>query len=1336
MKPCLHTIEGCFKGVSTDKQTQMGEFHALITLDSNEVRRVIIPQAIALPQDIANSYLLATTPFLIAENRYVCDLKAPRIWLKGGGKQTMSVIRGHHVIRMTPIDAHTTTPHRINLLHLREPYDPPSYFNNSTHTQNSNRPNINTPTAFIYHLRYGCASEVVLRRTQEHVIGMQVRKDSWKLLSTQLPCNACLAGKMRKTKKATSSAFTNVKNLALSWTPATQDKQTTPNQHVSTDWGIINKTSQVGTNNVFALYLDLQTGWTAVYPCASRGQASDTLAQYCQEHGTPQSILHDNAKEYLHGEFATMCQQKGIAQRMSAPHHPNQNPTEHYMGLLIDKTRSLLFISGLDPVLHWENALSHSVCLQNRTALPGRCTPFEIRTGSTPDISHVRIFGCEALAYIEKEKRHKLDYKTEKCIYMGMSSRHSADTHKLLSLTTNRMIYRRNVSFNERSFPARTTPITRPTPTQTDTGEDLIGQTFTEDNETFIITQCSRYDGVDCVDYISTRTKEETYSTIPEVRKWIKQTKILQMANNIQPSRKGYMNTLAETMSKQINPKPYNTKLSSPTVRPPKSFKDAQGREIQWFEAFRKEKDGLLKFNTWKRLDQSKITPTMRQHALRAHFIYNVKRDANAKVRVVVNGKRQHESTFTDTTSPVASQLQLRTFLAITALRLYYMIQMDLTNAYLHADIVDDVYIVIPPGFPGAGEIGRLDKATYGTRQGARRFYDHTVNVLTHIGFTQCKNEPCLFRYLHDTEAAFLLLYVDDALISGPKHIVQAIEKKLMIYFDSKFNLPKDFLGLDVTHDIEKGSIKLSMSTFTQKLKDTFKIPDSPTILTPGRTDRKIIRGQDVEPDETYRSKVGSLMWATMGIRYDIIYAVKELSRVLQEPTKIAHEILDRTLTYITQTYHAHLIFEHKAMVSYALPPTRKKPNQQVDIYNVDEYNATDTVPHHDDEETRQDYTFKGQQCIVICYTDIDLAGQHETRQSTSGYLLFINGVLIHFHGRTERQIITSTCAGEYIALSRGHAACRFITTILKFYGNKENIYHLFTDNQAAEHLATQPNLNEHGRTIDTRHHEVRQDYLEGKVQIGGVKTNANPSDILTKFLPAPAHQEHSKFLNLNSPKPYTQNSNFIQTNEQPKLTSAKRYGQRRIHKLSQVAIRLTNHKGQAKHDILSESLSPVHYIPKRKRQKHRQNLWNAIHNLQKQHPHLEITLKRTLTKSRSPPHRQDAQYIQAPCCPPHPWRIQGKTPTQPTQINSKNSSILHANRQRAELQARSTQNPFHKKSIRRHRITNHDLHTKKQINKRQKKRQAHQKSTKIFFDTNTTTPPPKITPNPLIKII
>ncbi len=568
---------------------------------------------------------------------------------------------------------------------------------------------------------------------------------------------------------------------------------------------------------------------------------------------------------------------------MSAPHHPNQNPTEHHMEIIMKKTRSLLYIAGLDPKQHWEHAIKHAVCLQNRLALPGRSTPYELTYGKKPDISHIRIFGCQAYAYIEKEKRHKLDFKTEACIYRGISSRHSPDTHTLLRLSSNEIIYRRNVSFNERFFPARANSTVRPI--TKDKGEQLIGTTFTQDDETFVITNCSYHQGEDCLDYKNTETNEEHYSTVKEVTKWVKQSKLLQLANNIQPTRKGFMNTLAETMFKEIQPKTYNVKLPSNTVKPPKSFNNEKGREEQWFEAFKKERDGMLRFNTWTRLDQKKVTQEMRQHALHAHHIYNVKRDGSAKVRVVVNGKRQHNSTFSDTTSPVISQFQLRTFLAHTAPRQYKMIQMDLTNAYLHADIQDRVFIYVPQGFPGAGEIARLDKATYGTKQGARRFYDHTTSVLHQIGFEQCSTEPCLFRYLQkDEQAAFLILYVDDALISGPQELVKIIETKLKTYFDSKFVPPKDFLGLDLHHDANS-NIRLSMETYTNKVKETFKIPDTTKILTPGRTDRKIIRGEDIQPGPTYRSKVGSLMWATMGVRYDIVYVVKELSRVLQEPT-------------------------------------------------------------------------------------------------------------------------------------------------------------------------------------------------------------------------------------------------------------------------------------------------------------------------------------------------------------------------------------------------------------------------------------------------------------------
>ena len=167
----------------------------------------------------------------------------------------MNVYKGHHIVLMTPTDAYPPTPHKEILFHNREDYDPPTFHNHTTLANNANRPNLTTPTAFIYHLRYGCSSEQVLRRTQPHVIGMEIQMGSWSQLKHNLPCNACLAGKMRKTNKAQSTNFTPVQNLALSWTPGTQEKLNRPNQDVSTDWGIINKRLQAGQNNVFALFI-------------------------------------------------------------------------------------------------------------------------------------------------------------------------------------------------------------------------------------------------------------------------------------------------------------------------------------------------------------------------------------------------------------------------------------------------------------------------------------------------------------------------------------------------------------------------------------------------------------------------------------------------------------------------------------------------------------------------------------------------------------------------------------------------------------------------------------------------------------------------------------------------------------------------------------------------------------------------------------------------------------------------------------------------------------------------------------------------------------------------
>ncbi len=161
-------------------------------------------------------------------------------------------------------------------------------------------------------------------------------------------------------------------------------------------------------------------------------------------------------------------------------------------------------------------------------------------------------------------------------------------------------------------------------------------------------------------------------------------------------------------------------------------------------------------------------------------------------------------------------------------------------------------------------------------------------------------------------------------------------------------------------------------------------------------------------------------------------------------------------------------------MQSLVPPKTRRKPTDtDASSYDTQEYNVEDGIKQPDDQPQEQEFTYTGpgEHVTQTCMTDIDLAGQIETRQSTSGTMNYLNGVIVHWRGRTEteRLIVHTTAAGEYIALSRGNATAKYMRDIMIFYGNKQNMYHLYTDNQAAEHIATQATGVESGRSSAVR---------------------------------------------------------------------------------------------------------------------------------------------------------------------------------------------------------------------------------------------------------------------------
>ena len=78
------------------------------------------------------------------------------------------------------------------------------------------------------------------------------------------------------------------------------------------------------------------------------------------------------------------------------------------------------------PSFLWGEAMNAAIYTLNRhpkKATEGK-TLFEAWSGNKPNISHLRVFGCEAFSYIIFEKRKKLDKKAKKCIFMGYDSHH------------------------------------------------------------------------------------------------------------------------------------------------------------------------------------------------------------------------------------------------------------------------------------------------------------------------------------------------------------------------------------------------------------------------------------------------------------------------------------------------------------------------------------------------------------------------------------------------------------------------------------------------------------------------------------------------------------------------------------------------------------------------------------------------------------------------------------------------------------------------------------------------------------------------------------------------
>ncbi|KAL0314620.1 UNVERIFIED_CONTAM: Retrovirus-related Pol polyprotein from transposon RE2 [Sesamum angustifolium] len=74
-------------------------------------------------------------------------------------------------------------------------------------------------------------------------------------------------------------------------------------------------------------------------------------------------------------------------------------------------------------------------------------TPIEAWRGKKPSAKHLRVFSSICYVHIPTEKRHKLEEKTEKGIFLGYSTQSKG--HRIYNLKTKKLIISRDVEFDE-----------------------------------------------------------------------------------------------------------------------------------------------------------------------------------------------------------------------------------------------------------------------------------------------------------------------------------------------------------------------------------------------------------------------------------------------------------------------------------------------------------------------------------------------------------------------------------------------------------------------------------------------------------------------------------------------------------------------------------------------------------------------------------------------------------------------------------------------------------------------------------------------------------------------
>uniref|UniRef100_A0A8R7UH22 Reverse transcriptase Ty1/copia-type domain-containing protein n=1 Tax=Triticum urartu TaxID=4572 RepID=A0A8R7UH22_TRIUA len=502
----------------------------------------------------------------------------------------------------------------------------------------------------------------------------------------------------------------------------------------------------------------------------------------------------------------------------------------------------------------------------------------------------------------------------------------------------------------------------------------------------------------------------------------------------------------------------------------PSSYRAAL-KDPNWHAAMLDEFNALIRNDTWSLVPCPAGVNVVTGKWIFRHKLHPDGTLARYKARWVVRGFTQQPGVdYGETFSPVVKPATIRVVLSIATANAWPIRQMDAKNTFLHGDLAETVYCEQPAGFADASfptHVCRLHKSLYGLKQAPRTWFLRFTRFLHSLGFVSSKCDTSLFILRRGTSLAYLLVYVDDIILTAS---TTALLQSL-VTLSSEFSMSDlgdihHFLGINV-HRSTTG-LFLSQEQYALEILDRANMLNCRPISTPVDTCSKL-SGTDGVPysDPThYRRLSGALQYLTL-TRPDISYAVQQLCLVMHAPLDSHYQLLKRVLRYIWGTTH----------------------------YGLQLYRSS-----HD----------------LLAYSDVDWAGCPDTRRSTSGFCVFLGANMVSWSSKRQHTVSRCSAEAEYRAVANCVAESCWLRQLLsELHRPPRRATLVYYDNVSAVYLSTNPVQHQRTKHVEIDLHFVRDRVALGDVKVLHVPTTSQFADVFTKGLPSSVFRDFRSSLNV-----------------------------------------------------------------------------------------------------------------------------------------------------------------------------------------------------------------------------